>query len=63
MQTYAIVGTGGRSMMFTEAFIKYFKDHAKLLAMCDINQGKARPCGKIFKARLRRYPVLQSRRF
>jgi predicted dehydrogenase len=27
-------------MMFTDAFIKYFKDHAKLLAISDINQGR-----------------------
>jgi predicted dehydrogenase len=40
MKTYVIIGTGGRSMMFTEAFIKYFKEHVKLLAISDINQGR-----------------------
>ncbi len=35
---YAIVGTGGRSRMFTDAICKDFADHAQLVAFCDTSQ-------------------------
>ena len=31
MSSYVLVGTGGRSIMFKEAFAKHFKDSGKLL--------------------------------
>ncbi len=34
---YALVGTGGRSAMFTNAIFKDFSDRAELVALCDIN--------------------------
>jgi predicted dehydrogenase len=37
---YALVGTGGRSWMFTKALMKDFADHGELVAFCDINQGR-----------------------
>ncbi len=36
-------------MMFTEAFIKHFKDCAKLLAICDMNQGRLALSAKSLK--------------
>ena len=35
---YAIVGTGGRSGMFSKALLGDFKDHGELVALCDLNQ-------------------------
>ncbi len=35
---YVIVGTGGRSRMFTDAIYEDFKDHAELVAWCDTSQ-------------------------
>lgn len=35
---YVIVGTGGRSRMFTDAIFQDFRDHAELVAFCDTSQ-------------------------
>lgn len=35
---YALVGTGARSFMFSEALLKTYKRHAALVAICDSNQ-------------------------
>lgn len=35
---YAVVGTGGRSGMFTSALCKDFAEHGELVALCDINR-------------------------
>ena len=40
MKTYCIVGTGGRSWMFTSALRGKHKEHGKLLAFCGINQAR-----------------------
>jgi predicted dehydrogenase len=37
---YVLVGTGGRSGMFSHPLASRFKDEAKLVAMCDNNQGR-----------------------
>ena len=37
---YAIVGTGGRSHMFSEAIVGRFADHAQLVAFCDLSQAR-----------------------
>lgn len=49
MQTCVIVGAGGRSRMFTEAFSTCFKDKVKLLAVCDNNKGRLKLAYKKFK--------------
>ena len=35
---FAIVGTGGRSQMFSRALLGKYKDHGELVAFCDMNQ-------------------------
>ena len=40
MKTYVIVGVGGRSMMFTEALSKKYNNSSRLVAICDINDGR-----------------------
>ena len=35
---YALVGTGGRSSMFSRALLDQFKEHGELVALCDLNQ-------------------------
>jgi len=50
MKSHVIVGMGSRIIMFTEAFIKYFKDHPKLLVISDINQGRFTPKPSLSKA-------------
>ena len=37
---YAQVGCGGRSGMYTKAIVEKYPDHAELVALCDINQGR-----------------------
>ncbi len=37
---YAIVGTGGRSQMFTHAIFGDFANTAELVALCDVNQSR-----------------------
>ena len=37
---YVVVGTGGRSWMYTHALISDFKDVAELTAFCDSNQAR-----------------------
>ena len=37
---YAIVGTGSRSSMYREAINGPYKEHAELVALCDINPGR-----------------------
>jgi hypothetical protein len=37
---YAIVGTGSRHAMYRDAIVGDYKQHAQLVAMCDINPGR-----------------------
>lgn len=37
---YVLVGTGGRSWMYTAALMKDFSEHSELLALCDVNQSR-----------------------
>ena len=37
---YAIVGTGGRCIMFIDPLLKRFKDNNDIVALCDVNQGR-----------------------
>jgi predicted dehydrogenase len=37
---YAIVGNGSRSIMYQTAIEKDFRDHAELVALCDLNPGR-----------------------
>ncbi len=40
MKKYVVVGTGGRSLMFTDALSGPYSETSRLLAICDINQGR-----------------------
>ena len=40
VKKYVIVGAGGRSMMFTEGLSKRYYDTSRLVAICDINDGR-----------------------
>lgn len=40
ISTYAVVGLGGRSRMYLEAIAKTFSETSRLLALCDLNQGR-----------------------
>ena len=41
MKTYVLVGAGGRSEMFTDAFMDgRYKGDGRLLALCDSNKGR-----------------------
>lgn len=37
---YAVVGTGGRSLMYIDALVRQFPDIAELVALCDKNPGR-----------------------
>ncbi|MBL9205239.1 MAG: Gfo/Idh/MocA family oxidoreductase [Opitutaceae bacterium] len=37
---YAIVGNGSRSIMYQEAIERDFREHAELVALCDLNPGR-----------------------
>lgn len=39
---YAIVGLGARYGMYRDAILKTYADHAELVALCDINEGRLR---------------------
>ncbi len=57
MKKYVIVGLGGRSRMFTEAFANQFKAKADLCAICDNNQGRLQLAEKYLK---KQYPDLKT---
>jgi len=40
VKKYVLVGVGGRSMMFTEAFVEKYKGISQIVAICDINNGR-----------------------
>lgn len=40
MKKYAVVGTGGRSIMYIRALCEDFAKYGKICAFCDINQGR-----------------------
>ncbi|MBN1904938.1 MAG: Gfo/Idh/MocA family oxidoreductase [Deltaproteobacteria bacterium] len=40
MRSYVIVGLGGRHELFRDAIISEFRNNCRLLALCDINQGR-----------------------
>ena len=40
MKKYAIVGTGGRALMFTEALIEKYNKSSQIVAICDCNEGR-----------------------
>jgi len=59
LSTYAIVGLGGRSLMYLEAIGKAFCDTTRLVALCDSNEGRLKlaadlPC--LAGQSLRLYP-------
>ncbi len=40
MKKYVIVGVGGRALMFIEALMEKYNDTAKIVAICDCNEGR-----------------------
>ena len=40
VKKYAVVGTGGRCVMFIDPMVTRFKDNSELVAMCDTNPGR-----------------------
>ncbi|MFH1616844.1 MAG: Gfo/Idh/MocA family oxidoreductase [Planctomycetota bacterium] len=50
MQTYVLVGIGGRARMFTEAITGKYKDSTKLTAVCDNNKGRLNLAREKFKS-------------
>lgn len=54
---YAQVGIGGRARFFYEAIAKDFKDTAKLVAFCDINQTRMNYANKVLKDNYNIEPV------
>ena len=37
---YALVGIGGRSVMYTDAILKFFPKESELVGLCDVNAGR-----------------------
>lgn len=52
MKRYAIVGTGSRSWMYTQAILTEFRDRAALVGMCDVNQTRMAVFKRAFQERL-----------
>jgi predicted dehydrogenase len=48
---YAIIGTGSRSYMYSDALLGDFKDRHNLVALCDLNQVRMDVANKRFKER------------
>ncbi|MFH1377954.1 MAG: Gfo/Idh/MocA family oxidoreductase [Planctomycetota bacterium] len=46
---YVVVGSSGRSHMFTRAIAEQFKDQAELLALCDTNRQRMTFSNKLFE--------------
>ena len=49
MKSYVLVGVGGRSAMYRDAFLSDFKDTTKLLGICDSNEGRLRLAAESLK--------------
>ncbi len=54
---YAIVGTGGRSRMFSDALLSTYRDTSDLVALCDSNPLRMAYHNRIFKERHASEPV------
>jgi predicted dehydrogenase len=54
---YALVGTGGRSWMFTQALLQDYTDVAELVALCDTNATRMAYYNSMFKSKLSAAPV------
>src|SRR5438067_11375426 len=46
---YAIIGTGHRHRMYHRALMKDYRDHADLVALCDINPGRVEVSRRVAK--------------
>ncbi|MDF9828218.1 putative dehydrogenase [Ereboglobus sp. PH5-10] len=46
---YAIVGCGGRHRMYLKAILNQYKDVAEIVAVCDVNKGRAESAAKSAK--------------
>lgn len=56
-KTYVLVGTGGRSTMFTDAMCSDYKDVAELKAYCDTNQTRMNYYNDLLKTKYEMEPV------
>ena len=54
---YAVIGSGSRSYMYTDALLGEFKDRHKLVALCDVNQVRMDVANRRFKERYAAAPV------
>ncbi|MBN2449812.1 MAG: Gfo/Idh/MocA family oxidoreductase [Lentisphaeria bacterium] len=56
-KTYALVGTGGRSWMYTSALLRDFREHGELLAFCDVNQHRMDFNNRLIREQFGRGPL------
>mgnify|MGYP001121366892 CR=1 FL=1 len=54
---YALVGLGGRSNMFSSAILGDYREHAELVALCDVNQSRMDYYNKRFAERFEHAPI------
>ena len=54
---YAIIGTGSRSYMYTDALLGEFRDRHSLVALCDVNQVRMDVANRRFKERCGAAPL------
>ena len=57
LKRYVIVGTGGRSSMFSEALMTTYKDSASLVGLCDVNAIRMDYYNTLFKDKYGADPV------
>lgn len=55
---YAIVGTGGRCVLFIDAICDAFKEHAELVAFCDVSPTRMAHHNRRIKERYNHEPVV-----
>jgi len=56
---YAIVGTGGRSRMFSDALLSTYRDTSDLVALCDNNPLRMAYHNRVFKERHASEPIAE----
>ncbi len=60
---YAIVGLGGRHVMYREALLETFADACELVAFCDVNPGRIRLASQAAEAAGVAVPGYEARHF
>jgi predicted dehydrogenase len=54
---YALIGTGSRSLMFSQALLKTYKDAGTLAALCDSNSHRMSYYNKFFQTEFKAGPI------